>query len=129
MGTLAEARLLGTSLPSPKTKGVQGLGLTLPAGEFMNIEVKLEFYAAESLATIKLEAGVQECLSFATAFVKRPARLNAVLSIIGPLSPWSLPCLLRLYLGVCTQSEHESATGLTFHGRCQQIPGTLSLNP
>ena len=25
-------------------------------GEFMNIEVKLEFYAAESLATIKLEA-------------------------------------------------------------------------
>ncbi|CAJ1367807.1 unnamed protein product [Effrenium voratum] len=27
-------------------------------GEFMNIEVKLEFYAAESLATIKLEAAV-----------------------------------------------------------------------
>ncbi|CAE7738994.1 Hydin, partial [Symbiodinium sp. CCMP2456] len=52
-------------------------------GEFMNIEVKLEFYAAESLATIKLEAACRQVVRHKIAVANplmQPARFTGTAS-------------------------------------------------
>ncbi|CAJ1398932.1 unnamed protein product [Effrenium voratum] len=53
-------------------------------GEFMNIEVKLEFYAAESLATIKLEAACRQVVRHKIAVanpLREPARFTGTASL------------------------------------------------